>query len=155
MDEDRPRFVWLKYAGPSKGMIQDYDGFKKYVPGTASILASFDSHHELGREYDNTFLIMCLEFMDKPVNKSIAPSLGPYAPRVRGPVMCKAPTKYPEYLDWDDLDEEDQEEEDGVCIPYDLGTTSLAVEVACLRFRAKYDGTWRHGVSAQEVGERI
>ena len=81
-------------------MIQDYNDFKKYIPETAGILASFDSHRELGRQYDNTFRIMCLDFfMVKPVYKSIASFLGPYAARWRGPIMCMALTKYRKYLE--------------------------------------------------------
>lgn len=66
-----------------------------------------------------------------------------------------APIKYGYEVEWDDYDEEDKDpEHPDVLIPYDLDITSLAMHVACLRFRSKFEYTGReYGIKAQGVGD--
>lgn len=153
-NEDRPRFVWLKYDGSPKSLSHDLDDFRKYIPGSASPISHFDSYRELGRQWNTTFWIQHHDLsFNLPVNRSLVPLLGQYAVRWRGPVICMAPLKYGREVEWNDYDEEDQDpDHPDVLIPYDLDTTSLAMHVACLRFRSKYTHR-EYGIRAEGVGD--
>ncbi|KAF3045029.1 hypothetical protein E8E12_004798 [Didymella heteroderae] len=155
-DKDSPRFVWLKYKGSRKCMFHDVDDFRKYIPGMATPISHFDSYRELGRQWNTTFWIQQHDpSAHLPVNRSLIQLLDQYAARWRDPVICMAPLKYGRVVEWDDYDEEDKNLDcPDVLLPYDLDTTSLAVHVACLRFRSKYECTGcEYGINAEGVGD--
>lgn len=135
--EERPRFVWLKYRGGPKCMNADYEELKKLV-GQPECIGFFDSDHELQRQYNATFWMQTNAAAAAMLPyRSLRPLLGPLAERWRGPIVCMAPTKYNRSTDWDDYDAEDKGDEySDTLIPFDLDTTSLAMHVAFLRFRA-------------------
>lgn len=94
-DENRPRFVWLKYQGSPKCMSHDLDDFRKYIPQMAAPISHFDSYRELGRQWNTTFWIQQQDVsVYEPINRSLVPLLGAYAARWRGPIICMAPIKY-------------------------------------------------------------
>lgn len=154
-DEDRPRFVWLRYEGSAKCMTHANHDLERFVPDCTHT-STIDSHRELGRQYKNRFWMQVTDHSSAhALNQSLTSLLGPEAASWGGPIICMASLKYPNDTDFEDYDAEDQDEDyPDVRIPYDLDTTSLAIHLGYLRFIARYEHLDRmYGVQAQDIGD--